>query len=116
MRNGYLALVAEQTDENSVHIPGFDFSEPSSYPIVVYPSGMKLLEFLSKQTKASFPEYIVLDLGQVADEDLEAIRILKADERFRAIPVLTRRLTSSRRSIYHVEASSQKSLPFVPYQ
>ncbi|GAA4470365.1 hypothetical protein GCM10023189_58800 [Nibrella saemangeumensis] len=116
MRNGYLALVAEQTDEKSVNIPGFDLNEPSSYPVVVYPSGMKLLETLSKQPVVSLPEYIVLDLGKVEDEDLEAIRILKADERFRSIPVLTRRLTSSRRSIYHLDPPATKSLPFVPYQ
>lgn len=116
MNNSYLALVAGQADQHSVNIPGLEFQDSSSISVVVYPSGRKLLESLRKNPAISLPEYIILDLGQLEEEDMEAIRILKADDRFRTIPVLTRRLTHSRRSVFHVEPGMPRPLPFAPYQ
>ena len=116
MNTGYLALVADQADQHSVNIPGLEFHDASAYSIVVYPSGRKLLESLRKNSALTLPQYIVVDLGRLAEDDMEAIRMLKADERFRAIPVLTRRLTTTRRSVFHVDPVLPKPLPYVPYQ
>ncbi|GAB3903005.1 hypothetical protein GCM10028803_30670 [Larkinella knui] len=77
-------------DNRPPFVPGLE-TYFAAYPVVMYETAQELLEKLSGPAAPGLPKLIVMDLARSTDSSLSVLRVLKADERLRSIPVLMRR-------------------------
>lgn len=105
----YIAVVTTLPDTHSLFVPGME-TYFSTFPIVVYKSPNQLLEQLNQSVTPRVPRLIVMDITRSTDTNLNVLRELKANERFRSIPVLMQRVSkvSSRKVV--ATATSQQNI------
>ena len=87
MENGsYVIYVDDDPDDRMLFLEAFE-SIPD-YDLMTLVNGFELLLFLKHRNENEFPSLIVLDINMPVMNGLEALSILKSNDRYRNIPVV----------------------------
>ena len=83
-----ILIVDDDTDDREIIRDAFMSNHKDHREYVFIENGDKLLEYLEESENGNMPALIMLDLNMPGKDGREALKDIKANERFRQIPTI----------------------------